>query len=265
MDDGRVTRVVESVAGPVMAAAGVDARTPATSTACSCCRRTRTGMRVVPRGAAGGWCRTARRGAQRHERPALAVGQVDFALGAAGSGWWTTCVARSTPTGGRWRSRARGRRQVAAAADLVKGKAAAVPVALVRGWRVRDRCGERDGGRALVRTGPGTGSRQARRRRSVRPWGSRPVPSWPNASGSRASVWRHRRYEWAERSPSRCRPRTSTRVGVDVGLDEVVVTVTGRPRHAGRRIRCVVGEGFATSVDAAATARRRGAGSIRER
>ena len=175
-----------------------------------------------------------------------------------GSGWWTTCVARSTPTGGRWRSRR--------ARSPTRWRP---PPTWSRARRPRSRwrwsagvgefvtgAVERDGGRALgpdrprglVRDGRGGGD-------PFGAWGSRPVPSWPNASGSRASVWRHRRYGWAERSPSRCRPRTSTRawawMSVSTRSWSRVATRSTAGMLAGRIRVALWGEGFATSVDAA--------------
>ena len=85
------------------------------------------------------------------------VGQTDFALGAAGAARAsTTCAAAATRDGKPLEVTERASAdEVAAAADLVKGKAAGVPAALVRGARsggavVRDT----PGARALVRTGP---------------------------------------------------------------------------------------------------------------
>ncbi|MDN5798042.1 MAG: coenzyme F420-0:L-glutamate ligase [Intrasporangium sp.] len=157
--DGRVTRVVHSVAGPVMAAAGVDG--------------SNTGER-------GGWlllpadpdavCRdlhaalTGRHGVRlgvvlsdTAGRP-WRIGQTDFALGAHG-----VAVAEDL-RGGR---DADGRPlhvttravadEIAAAADLVKGKASRVPAAVVRGLaHLVTGAGSGTAGAArLVRTGPG--------------------------------------------------------------------------------------------------------------
>ncbi|MCU1537410.1 MAG: F420-dependent oxidoreductase [Humibacillus sp.] len=158
--DGRVTRVVQSVAGPVMAAAGVDA--------------SNTGER-------GGWlvlpadpdavCRALHAELTRRHGVRLGVllsdtagrpwrvGQTDFALGAHG------LSVLEDLRGGRdldgrdlsvtMRALAD---EVASAADLVKGKATGVPVAVVRG--VRGLVPEEGattpelGARGLVRTGP---------------------------------------------------------------------------------------------------------------
>ena len=131
----RVTRVVQAKAGPVMAAAGVDGSNTGD----------RGGWLLLPHDP-DGVCRDLRAGlARRHGftvgvilsdtagRP-WRVGQVDFALGACGltvlddlrggvdaDGRALTVTARAVAD------------EIAAAADLVKGKADGVPVAVVRG------------------------------------------------------------------------------------------------------------------------------------
>ena len=161
----RVTRVVESVAGPVMAAAGVDESNVGDA----------GGLLVLPPdadGAAarllasvrGAWARAAG-GAQ--VRPLGVVvsdtagrpwraGVVDFALGSAavrvlddhrggvdadGRELSVTVIAVAD--------------EIAAAADLVKAKSGALPVAIVRGlpWASDDP--DEPGAAGLVRTGPG--------------------------------------------------------------------------------------------------------------
>ncbi len=153
-----VTRVVESAAGPVMAAAGVDASNTGG----------REDVLVLPldpdaaaRALLDGMCAalgldvgaiavvvsdTAGR--------AWRVGQVDFALGSAGlhvlDDLRGSVDADGRPLGVTARAIAD---EVAAAADLVKGKQDHVPVAVVRGlgrW-----LGGEDGAARLVRTGPG--------------------------------------------------------------------------------------------------------------
>ena len=88
-----------------MAAAGVDASNTGGTDGCSCsARRPRRGGRVTCGRPCSG-CRAARgrRGAERHGGPAVAVGQTDFALGAAGVACSTTCGAarRRRPRAGR--------------------------------------------------------------------------------------------------------------------------------------------------------------------
>ncbi|MEO7449151.1 MAG: coenzyme F420-0:L-glutamate ligase [Humibacillus sp.] len=164
--EGRLTRVVESAAGPVMAAAGVDASNTGP----------RGGWLVLPRDP-DDVCRslhdelTRRHGVRvgvllsdTAGRP-WRVGQVDFALGAHG------LAVLEDLRGGRdldgrdlsvtMRALAD---EVAAAADLVKGKARGVPAAVVRGvvglvpeqpaGGAQDDRGRAPGARDLVRTGP---------------------------------------------------------------------------------------------------------------
>ncbi|GAA5027347.1 coenzyme F420-0:L-glutamate ligase [Terrabacter aeriphilus] len=165
----RVTRVVEATAGPVMAAAGVDG--------------SNTGDR-------GGWLLLphdpdevcARLCASLRARHGVAVGvvlsdtagrpwrvgQVDFALGAHGLHVLDDLRGATDADGRPLEVTSRAvADEVAAAADLVKGKVAAVPAAVVRGLRgvvlpdaatdaATDAAGGRTaGGRDLVRTGPG--------------------------------------------------------------------------------------------------------------
>lgn len=157
LDDGRITRVVESVAGPVMAAAGVDASNTGAldgvlllpedpdEVCASLLERLRVGFEVE---------RLAVVLSDTSGRP-WRMGQVDFALGAAGL-FVVDDLRGSSDANGRPLSvttRAIAD-EVAAAADLVKGKADGIPVALVRGVGelVTGSVGE-PGGRSLVRTG----------------------------------------------------------------------------------------------------------------
>ena len=163
----RVTRIVRSSAGPVMAAAGVDASNtgvrdgllllPHDPDAEAVTLRARlqslTGLRrvgVVLSDTAG--------------RP-WRVGQTDFALGAAGLAVVDDLRggvdADGRPLAVTTRAVAD---ELAAAADLVKGKAEAVPAAVVRGtpWATDE---DGAGAATLVRTGPedwfGYGSAEA--------------------------------------------------------------------------------------------------------
>ena len=157
----RVTRVVESAAGPVMAAAGVDESNLGPD----------GGVLLLPRNpdAAAAAVLASLRAALGHasDEPLGVIisdtagrpwrgGIVDFALGSAG------VHAYDDHRGG---SDTDGRPllvttiavadEIAAAADLVKGKVAGAPVAIVRGlpWATTDP--DVPGAAAIVRTGPG--------------------------------------------------------------------------------------------------------------
>ncbi len=166
-----VTRVVESVAGPVMAAGGVDASNTGGSERVlmlpsdpdAVAASLLDDLLRVTGLAAGSLGVVVTDTAGRPWR----AGQTDFALGAAGvvvlddlrggvdaDGRPLAVTARAVAD------------EVAAAADLVKGKASAVPVAIVRGLPallLPVRSGsptpssptERPGAGSLVRTGPG--------------------------------------------------------------------------------------------------------------
>ena len=161
--DGRLTQVVESAAGPVMAAAGVDAsNTGGVGARAAPAPRPRRRMpRAAGRPHGGHGRHAARRRAQRHGRAAVA-GRVRSTSrwGRPASRSPTTCAAASTPTVASSAVTMRALAdEIASAADLVKGKADGVPVALVRGLDalVPDgTTGAADAGaRSLVRTGPG--------------------------------------------------------------------------------------------------------------
>lgn len=158
--DGRVTRVVEAAAGPVMAAAGVDASNvgvdpdavlllPADPDGCAHELRQRLAQHSGTDPDRLGVLVTDTAGR------AWRAGQTDLALGA--SGVRLVRDHRGEPDAdGRAlavTSRAVGD-ELAAAADLVKGKARGVPAALLRGLPAMvDPTAA--GARALVRTGPG--------------------------------------------------------------------------------------------------------------
>jgi coenzyme F420-0:L-glutamate ligase / coenzyme F420-1:gamma-L-glutamate ligase len=151
----RVTRIVESAAGPVMAAAGVDASNTGGRAALLLLPRdpdaeaARVRARLL---ASTGLSRVAVVLSDTAGRP-WRVGQTDFALGAAGlvvvddlrggvdaDGLPLAVTARAIAD------------ELASAADLVKGKADAVPAAIVRGtsWATAQ---EGAGAASLVRTG----------------------------------------------------------------------------------------------------------------
>jgi len=158
-----VTRVVEAVAGPVMAAAGVDASNTGAGDVVlllppdpdAVARDLRDAILQRTPGVTVGVVLSDTAG-----RP-WRVGQTDFALGSAGVRL-VDDLRGGQDADGRALSvteRCVGD-EVAAAADLVKGKASGVPVALVRGLAAavapRDAApgDAAPGARSLVRTGP---------------------------------------------------------------------------------------------------------------
>ncbi len=156
LPDGRRTQVVQSLSGPVMAAAGVDASDVAEGT-----------VLLLPVDADA----SARALRERLEeltgaRPAVLVtdtggrpwreGVTDFALGAAGLAVLDDRRGTLDSHGRRLDVTVRGvADEIAALGDLVKGKAAGTPVAVVSG--LGDHVVEDDGPGAagLVRAGPG--------------------------------------------------------------------------------------------------------------
>ena len=164
-----VTRIVETVAGPVMAAAGVDASNTADASIVLVLPVDPDAVAAEIRGGVTiGW--EAQSG--RHLRLGVVLsdtagrpwrtGQVDFALGAAGI-QVVDDLRGSIDADGRMLSVTERciADEVAAAADLVKGKATGVPVAHIRGLGqyvpgLDSISGARvPGARDLVRTGPG--------------------------------------------------------------------------------------------------------------
>ena len=153
-----VTRVVEAVAGPVMAAAGVDASNTGADDVVlllpqdpdAVARDLREAILQRTPGVAVGVVLSDTAG-----RP-WRVGQTDFALGSAGVRL-VDDLRGGHDADGRPLSvteRCVGD-EIAAAADLVKGKASGVPVALVRGLAAAVTPGNvAPGARSLVRTGP---------------------------------------------------------------------------------------------------------------
>lgn len=150
-----VTRIVRSAAGPVMAAAGVDASNtgPEAAGRVLVLPHDPDARAVAVRAAVH--ARTGRRPAvlitDTSGRP-WRVGQTDFALGCAG------LVATDDLRGGQDADGARlsvtvraVADEVAAAAELVKGKTGQVPAALVRGCGHLVLAGDGPGARGLVR------------------------------------------------------------------------------------------------------------------
>jgi len=163
-----VTRVVETVAGPVMAAAGVDASNTADESIVLVLPEDPDAVAAEIRGGVQtDWARLS----GTHVRLGVVLsdtagrpwrtGQSDFALGAAGI-HVVDDMRGSTDADGRILSVTERciADEIAAAADLVKGKATRVPVAHIRGLRHYVHDGESTfgestaGARNLVRTGP---------------------------------------------------------------------------------------------------------------
>ena len=170
-----ITSIVETVAGPVMAAAGVDASNTADDSIVlalhdhpdAVAAEIRVGLTI-------GWETLIGWEAPsgRHLRLGVVlsdtagrpwrIGQTDFALGAAGI-QVVDDLRGSSDADGRllWVTERCVADEIAAAADLVKGKAAGVPVAHIRGLGQYVHDGEStsdaktSGARDLVRTGPG--------------------------------------------------------------------------------------------------------------
>jgi coenzyme F420-0:L-glutamate ligase/coenzyme F420-1:gamma-L-glutamate ligase len=157
--DGRVARIVRSKAGPIMAAAGVDGSNTGE----------RGGWLLLPHDP-DGICREIHAGLVARYGVRLGVvlsdtagrpwrvGQVDFALGAHGLRVLDDLRGATDADGRALEVTARALAdEVAAAADLVKGKVGSVPVAVVRGLAdavADDPDASLPGGRDLVRTGP---------------------------------------------------------------------------------------------------------------
>lgn len=145
--------IVESAAGPVMAAAGVDASNTAPGTvltlphdADEVARQLRRDLRAL------GLARHAVVISDTAGR-AWRTGQTDFALGAAGLVVVDDLRGTTDTFGQQLEVTERAvADEVAAAADLVKGKASGTPVALVRGLSSFVTEDDGPGARSLVRT-----------------------------------------------------------------------------------------------------------------
>ncbi len=155
----RVTRVVRAKAGPVMAAAGVDASNTGGRDVLlvlprdpdAVCRDLRAALRDATGVRALGIVLSDTAGR------AWRVGQTDFALGAAGVRVLDDLRGGLDADGRPLEVTARAiADEIAAAADLVKGKADGIPAVLVRGLGRFLTAGDADSGaRSLVRSGPG--------------------------------------------------------------------------------------------------------------
>ncbi len=256
MPDGRVTRVVESASGPVMAAAGVDASntggsdsvlvlpTDPDEVCASLLAALQRGFGVTRLGVVL---------SDTSGRP-WREGQVDFALGAAGLSVLDDLRGAVDADGRPLAVTARAiADEVAAAADLVKGKVDAVPVALVRGLGgfVTGTVGA--GGRSLVRTGPGdwfaTGTAETvRASLGVAPGSERSRRVGVAALGAEQRAVRVGRAVAVALSDE----TLDESVGVDAGPDSVVVTggdPVDRGIVAARLGVALWGEGFGSAVE----------------
>lgn len=159
-----VTRIVESVAGPVMAAAGVDASNTGDESIVlvlpddpdAVAARIRASVQTGWETHSGMQIRLGVILSDTAGRP-WRIGQTDFALGASGI-HVVDDLRGSRDSDGRVLSVTERcvADEIAAAADLVKGKATGIPVAHIRGLSQYVREGESTvGARDLVRTGLG--------------------------------------------------------------------------------------------------------------
>lgn len=155
MSDDRITRIVQSTAGPIMAAAGVDASNTGS----------RDDVLLLPADpdAEAEHLRVALLAATGLRRVGVVLsdtagrpwrfGQTDFALGAAGVSVVDDLRGAVDADGKPLAVTARAvGDELAAAADLVKGKADSIPAAVVRGSDLAID-GRGAGARALVRVG----------------------------------------------------------------------------------------------------------------
>jgi len=158
-----VTRIAESAAGPVMAAAGVDASNTGGESIVLILPGDPDAVAAhIRNGLQSGWAAVS--GTQVRIGVVLSdtagrpwrIGQTDFALGAAGIHVLDN-LRGCTDADGRVLSVTERcvADEIAAAADLVKGKATGIPAAHIRGLGQYVQGGESSSGaRNLVRTGP---------------------------------------------------------------------------------------------------------------
>lgn len=220
-----VTQVVRSLAGPVMAAAGVDASNTGGSALLlrlprhpdAVCRDLRERL-----AAAAGVTRLAVVLTDTAGRP-WRVGQTDFALGAAGLRVLDDLRGTVDADGRALDVTARAvADEVAAAADLVKGKATGVPAVLVRGLGAFVGGADEAGAGSLVRVGEGDwfalGSQEAVRAAL----GVSPGSPESRAAGIRPTTPEH----VADRVARAVAVALATRrpVGIDVGPDHIAIT-----------------------------------------
>ncbi len=251
----RLTQVVEAKAGPVMAAAGVDASNTGGADHLlllphhpdAVCRELHARLTAAFSVARLGVVLSDTAG-----RPWRA-GQTDFALGAFGVDVTDDLRGALDADGRPLEVTTRAvADELAAAADLVKGKVAAIPVALVRGLvdGVPVARADMDGARALVRTGPADWFAYG--------WAEAVRAALGVEPGSALAMRLGLASTAPEPVPARVARAVSvaihaTRsVGVDVGDDEVVVTgedPVERGVAAARIAVALWGEGLLGEVD----------------
>lgn len=253
LPDGRTTRVVQSRSGPVLAAAGVDASDVAAGTVL---------LLPVDADAAARSLRN-RLGRLLGVRPAVAVsdttgrpwreGVADFVLGAAGLVVLDDVRGRPDRSGRPMEVTVRAiGDEVCSLADLVRGKATGLPVAVVRGLGAYVTTDDGPGAAPAVRVGPtdwfAYGHVEAVRAALGVPEGSVPSPPIdPVAETLADKVSRAVAVALAARSD-----------GVSVVVDDAVLHVDGAPFWAGgvvERLRAALwAEGLVSDVDCVGTA-----------
>lgn len=159
-----VTRIVESAAGPVLMAAGVDASNTADASVVLILPADPDAVAAeIRRGVQDGWATHS--GTQLRVGVVLSdtagrpwrIGQTDFALGASGIRV-VDDLRGSRDADGRMLSVTERciADEIASAADLVKGKTSGIPAAHIRGLSAYVRSDETgSAARDLIRTGPG--------------------------------------------------------------------------------------------------------------
>ncbi|WP_206690709.1 coenzyme F420-0:L-glutamate ligase [Quadrisphaera sp. INWT6] len=164
LPDGRTTRVVQARSGPVLAAAGIDASDVAEGTVLLLPADPDASARAL-RSRVAELLDVGEHGGRGGRAPAVVVsdtsgrpwrdGVTDFALGAAGLAVLDDARGRLDRSGRVMEVTVRGiADEVCGLADLVKGKAAGTPVAVVRGLGAHVVDGDGPGAAKLVRTGP---------------------------------------------------------------------------------------------------------------
>lgn len=253
LPDGRVTRVVQTRSGPVLAAAGVDASDVAAGTVLrlpadpdASARRLRARVRDLA-GVAPAVLVTDSAGRPWRE------GVADFALGAAGLRVLDDLRGRPDRFGRPLDVTVRAvADEVAALADLVKGKAAGTPVAVVRGLGAWVSADDGPGAAGCVRVGAGDwfGSGQVeavRRSLGVEPGAVVPPPLDPARDPVTDRVAR----------AVQVAVHGGAAAGVELEVGAAAVALRGDPLRVGvvaqRLVAALWAEGVEAGLDLAAT------------